>query len=320
MVLIASLLFFFAIALGVGTSWLPALSAQRQLEPREPKLDTRVMRQIESLSAEKRRRSPVERKIDSQLLYAARMHKGLPITAEVRTLETHVEIGEEERTVVDITADVNGDLIEKLHELGVQLKNVSRLSGTLRASVRIDQITAVASLPQVIYVAPKQLAFTSKMAAEGERVVRPSRDARASIPTMTERTERVRKYLSSVVPRLNKTVSSIQDVPPISIEGDAAHRVTDSRHQFGFNGTGIKIGVISDGVSNLKVSQGFGALGNVKVVSGQTGDGDEGTAMLEIIHALAPGAELFFAQGLDGIGSFAQNIRELRRLGMSHHR
>jgi len=35
-----------------------------------------------------------------------------------------------------------------------------------------------------------------------------------------------------------------------------------------------------------------GDLGTVTVLPGQTGSGDEGTAMLEIIHDLAPGAQI----------------------------
>src|SRR4029079_18285999 len=41
----------------------------------------------------------------------------------------------------------------------------------------------------------------------------------------------------------------------------------------------------------------------------------EGTAMLEIIHDLAPGAKLFFATGVTGLSTFAQNIRDLRAAG-----
>ncbi len=61
---------------------------------------------------------------------------------------------------------------------------------------------------------------------------------------------------------------------------------------FGINGAGIKIGVISDGVAGLATAQGRGDLPGVTVLN--AGSGAEGTAMLEIIHDLAPGAPLGF--------------------------
>ena len=98
-------------------------------------------------------------------------------------------------------------------------------------------------------------------------------------------------------------------------EGDATHKAATGRTTFGFNGTGVKIGVISDGVSSLAAIQASGDLGPVTVLPGQAGSGDEGTAMLEIVHDLAPGAQLFFATALGGINNFAQNIRDLRTAG-----
>ena len=76
-----------------------------------------------------------------------------------------------------------------------------------------------------------------------------------------------------------------------------------------------KIGVLSDGVTSLADSQATGDLGPVTILPGQEGFGDEGTAMLELIHDLAPGAQLFFATAGNGLPSFAQNIRDLRTAG-----
>ncbi|HRX85555.1 MAG TPA: hypothetical protein P5572_11105, partial [Phycisphaerae bacterium] len=69
----------------------------------------------------------------------------------------------------------------------------------------------------------------------------------------------------------------------------------------GIDGTGIRVGVISDGVAGLAESQASGDLPAVVHVGSARVDGDaaagfgdepgaEGTAMLEIIHDLAPGA------------------------------
>lgn len=82
-------------------------------------------------------------------------------------------------------------------------------------------------------------------------------------------------------------------VGSLTTEGDSVLGSDDVRSILGFDGTGVKIGVISDGVDSLAVSQATGDLpGFVNV--GDPGDGDEGTAMLEIIHDIAPGAELLF--------------------------
>ena len=51
------------------------------------------------------------------------------------------------------------------------------------------------------------------------------------------------------------------------------------------------------------------------VLPGQEGSGDEGTALLEIVHDLAPGAELYFATGFTGQAQFAANIEALCEAG-----
>ena len=101
----------------------------------------------------------------------------------------------------------------------------------------------------------------------------------------------------------------------IDSEGDVTHRANLARSMYGVDGTGIKIGVLSNGVNSLAISQSTGDLGPVTVLPGQAGDGDEGTAMLEIVHDLAPGAALYFATAHNGQPQFAANIRALRAAG-----
>ncbi len=70
---------------------------------------------------------------------------------------------------------------------------------------------------------------------------------------------------------------------------------TDALRAAGITGTGIKIGVISTGLNGATAAQTSGDLGWVYTIrdEGDIADG-EGTAMLEIIHDIAPGATLYF--------------------------
>lgn len=95
------------------------------------------------------------------------------------------------------------------------------------------------------------------------------------------------RSIQAVLPplvRKGKTVS----------EGDFILESSSIRESYGVNGTGIKIGVISDGVDNLKDAQATGDISySVHILSNKIG-GNEGTVMLEIIYDIAPGAELYF--------------------------
>src|SRR5436190_16022140 len=58
--------------------------------------------QIEALLREKDTRSPAEQKIDSQLLYAWRMQKGLPVAPGVETLEVDLPYADDGHVIVDV--------------------------------------------------------------------------------------------------------------------------------------------------------------------------------------------------------------------------
>jgi hypothetical protein len=75
-------------------------------------------------------------------------------------------------------------------------------------------------------------------------------------------------------------------------EGDSVLRASNLR-ALGYDGTGVKVGVISNGVTNRNAAIALGDLpSNITIL--RAGSGDEGTAMLEIVYDLAPKAELGF--------------------------
>jgi hypothetical protein len=119
-----------------------------------------------------------------------------------------------------------------------------------------------------------------------------------------------------------KTIS--KTMPPhcqsgsVTSEGDWAHLAGITRTNYGVDGTGIKIGVISDSCDYYTNSIASGDLPAsftyLPGLSGMPGSG-EGTAMSEIIHDLAPGAQIVFASAGEGEASFADSILLLRSNG-----
>src|SRR5207249_3668681 len=90
---------------------------------------------------------------------------------------------------------------------------------------------------------------------------------------------------------------AVTRVGAVTTEGDAASRADALRAQ-GLDGTGVVVGVISDGIDSLTDAQATNDLPDVQVPNDlrcQKGAGDEGTALLEIVHDLAPGAKLLFS-------------------------
>ncbi len=92
-----------------------------------------------------------------------------------------------------------------------------------------------------------------------------------------------------------------------------------ARTQFTVDGTGTTVGVISDSVSQyqggLAASYKTGDLNannpvNV-ITDGPAGSTDEGRAMLENIHDIAPGANLAFSAGGNSVLSMAQSVTAL---------
>jgi hypothetical protein len=115
----------------------------------------------------------------------------------------------------------------------------------------------------------------------------------------------------------------------VTYQGEAANQAYQALNantastQFGVNGTGIKVGVLSDSVSQyaggLADSVKTGDLpSNVTVLQdGPAGSTDEGRAMLENIHDIAPGASLYFATADSTELNFANNIQALASDGVN---
>ena len=115
-------------------------------------------------------------------------------------------------------------------------------------------------------------------------------------------------------------VESVNPImPPVvrkmdTTQGDAVLKSRDLRNAMGVDGSGIKVGVISDGVEGIASRQASGDLpSDVTVLD--AGSGDEGVAMLEIVYDMAPGAKLYFHTCGEEITDFNSAIDELVNAG-----
>src|SRR5262249_39489410 len=87
----------------------------------------------------------------------------------------------------------------------------------------------------------------------------------------------------------------------VTSQGDQAMRADIARTTLGLSGTGVTVGVLSDSFNCKGGAAGDVASGDLSPVNvvqddpGCTSGTDEGRAMLQIVHDVAPGASLAFA-------------------------
>ena len=267
------------------------VSAQQPPVQAGGELRGKAMLQIKELLAAKEQRTPAQRKVISQLLDAARQSSEPTVSDRQQAADTD-PVAEPEPVTVDIRADVTPAVLTRIRALGGTVVNSVPKYQTIRARLPLTALEPLATLEAVQFIRPADQPIT-------DQVLQRSDVARAVVATSKVNTS----------------------------EGDVAHQANVARQTYNVDGTGIGIGVISDGVETLADQQATGDVpAPVLVLPGQEGgsfplacggrsSGTEGTAMLEIVHDLAPGAELFFADGGGGPAQMAQNIENLCAAG-----
>ena len=270
-----------SVSLFVLMAAVPAAAQQQDMD-----LPPELVRQVSALLAEKAQRTPAQQKVSSRLLHAAQIEFNEIIADDDVALR--MSTVEPDGTVdVDIRADVTPEVFSRIDALGGSVISAVPQYGAVRARLPLEVVEALAELDAV-------------------QSIRPADEA-------VMRSQILRTAVGSDPAAARKVDTS---------EGDVAHRVDQARRQYSVDGTGIGIGVVSDGVDSLAARQASGDLpATVTVIPGQarpggsTGTHDEGTAMLEIVHDLAPGADLYFATGFNGTAAMAANIEALCRAG-----
>jgi Subtilase family len=267
-------------SLAAGDSMESALELQS--------ITTQAAAQINAILTEKAQRTPVEGKLDSNLLYGMRaVNNKLAGSTQVQPayvqsfIETHVAT--DNMVKVKILGSISDDLLTALADLGASEINPVAQYDTVTAQVPITALLGIAQRADVRFVDLADPGTTQRYDPSPEQL--------------------------KVLDAIPKSDAIGNVVYPANVIAHGADLV----QQAGILGSGVKVCVLSDGVTSLTSEVAAGRLpAGVDVVSGQEGWGDEGTAMLEIIHQMAPSATLGFATARLSDVSMAANIIALR--------
>lgn len=108
--------------------------------------------------------------------------------------------------------------------------------------------------------------------------------------------------------------------PKTSNTSDIAVHGPQARASYGVSGAGLRIGILSDSfnlLGGMAADQARGDLpSNVTILKeGPAGGHDEGRAMADLIHQIAPGASIYFYTASGGDADFANGIGQLQHAG-----
>jgi hypothetical protein len=301
---------WFVVAAGVSSSLVGCASGTSSDVDEQLELPPSAVQQIEGLLAEKAARSPAQRKISSQLLYAktGRFAAALAPTKDPdKRITSLSQTDARGRVLVDIAGDVTDAQIQAL---GGNLVGASSVHHSARAWLPLDRLEELATGSSVRAIRPALQAITS-------RADRPGAAPKFQLGTRAERVAAMQtaSELWSGPVSIAAEAHAFASLGARVSEGSKAHGADRARKLYNVDGSGVTIGVLSDSDDGREQSITTGDLPAATItIPGQDGrpGAGEGTAMMEIVHDVAPGANLVFATAFNGPEVFADNIRRLR--------
>jgi len=281
--------------------------------PQPAALSPEVVSQIEALLVEKQARTPVQKKISSQLLY--QRDGRLPgYTGKLAAVKPLGETDSAGRVLVDLKGQMTPEVLDLVSKRGGAV--ITSSAGSARAWLGLQQIEAVAAHPGIQAIRPAVGATTNRANSPRHPEKFATRMTRAEQVAAAQRLLQRSLY----APRASAVVGTQSSSPTtfagsVTSQGDHAVGADVARKFYGTDGTGVTVCVLSDSDDFKEDAIATGDLpADTFTVPGQDGrpGTGEGTAMMEIVHDLAPGAKIGFATAFTSAQSFADNIHTLR--------
>jgi hypothetical protein len=290
-------------------------------------LSDSAKQQIAEILQHKQSFSASERKLSSHLAFASRFSRVPPSRSVSRMIDTS-RISSRGMVEVDIQGEVSEALLGLIVAAGGEVQSFSVENGSIRATLPLRSLDRVAQSAQVgsindvdVMVLNSNLASTSPVRVTGMPTTPVFAERRPAEPLRQPR-ELPLLAANGALPSLSSWFSLRGlsfFVGALTSQGYISHTANQVVNM-GINGTGVKVGVMSDSASAARVAalMASGDLGpGTTVLPGLSGSPgtDEGTAMMEIVQDLAPGAQLFFATANGGQAGMASHIASLAAAG-----
>jgi len=205
-----------------------------------------------------------------------------------------------EMVVIDATARQSAaSLKQNMQEVGAE--GIARYKNLVSGTVPIEQIPELAAAPSL---------QSARMAHAEVKSKSPGPRLRAWMKRTAAGEASGPPPVPSKAPLPGEVIS----------EGDAAMNTDDVRDSLSIDGAGVKVGVLSDSYNAADSAAGDIQSGDlppeyrIEVLEDVSGT-DEGRAMMQLIHDVAPGADLAFHTAFGGRANFAQGIVDLANAG-----
>lgn len=277
----------------------------------EADLPQEAAQQIEALLAEKASRTPAQKKIASTLLYEKSKRfdavQNVVVKDPAQKPTNLTKRDAQGRVLVDIKGEPT-TVSTALVAMGGTVVGTSTVHQSVRAWVALDRIEEIAAMTQVRAIRPAFGASTDRADAPGSKVRTGTREERIAAVQQAVESWSAPASLAAAAPQSAGPGSRLS-------QGAKAHGAERAHEFYGARGAGVTVGVISDSDDYLEQAIASGDLPASTVsIPGQNGrpGSGEGTAMMEIVHDVAPDANLVFATAFNGPEQFAENIRALR--------
>ncbi len=233
---------------------------------------------------------------------------------------THSLSGENKTKPSDKIYSIVTLTIEKLKKDGVTANNAKQMNLAKRYNTLVTRFDVEGRFGlhlDVTEVTPSLIAKLQGLAGDVVMALPYSKLVAVYLPI--DKIEEVAAY--DEVKIIRPIVGGITNTGSVTSEGDSIHHAINVRTDLNVKGDSINVGVISDGAVNWTTAQDSGDLPSTfdsthyTFLNGnKSGCNDEGTAMMEIVHDLAPNAELYFYGALCDPAGSAAHVDAIHRL------